>query len=73
MIYRWYHGWAVFFSFLRQQRVKKHGKGKRDWRTAIYMAACGQYLIDHQYRCPGHMPFLARLVNRAGVRALEDK
>ena len=54
-------GWRIFFELLMKQRRKKHGTRKRDWLTAIYIAACGQYIADHQHRCSGHLPWHGRL------------
>jgi len=54
-------GWKVFFELLSEQRRKRHGIGKCDWLTAVYIASCGQYLIDHQHRAPGRMPVHGRV------------
>lgn len=50
------HGWRTFFRLLVMQRRKKHGAGKQRWLPAIYFAACGQYLVDHQKRTPLRFP-----------------
>jgi hypothetical protein len=62
------YGWRIFIEFLVQQRRKKHGIGKRDWLTAIYIAACGQYLVDHQHRRPGKLPLHGRIAQRVRTR-----
>jgi hypothetical protein len=61
------HGWRIFFQLLMQQRRKKHGMGKRDWLTAIYVAACGQHIVDHQHRRPGKFPLHGWLAQRVGA------
>ncbi len=58
---QWLHGWCVFFDLLRKQRRKRHGKGKRDWLTAIYVASCGRQIADLQHRAPGKMPIEGRI------------
>ncbi len=59
------YGWRVFFEMLGKQLRKRHGAGRPPLLQAIYVAACGQYLVDHQHRCPGRFPWhgqLARLI-----------
>lgn len=62
------YGWHIFFWALRKQRRKKHGKGKRDWLTAIYVASCAQWIVDHQHRKVYVMPLHGRVAQWLGNR-----
>lgn len=53
-------GWSTFFRQFSQQRKKKHGGGRRDFWTAVYCAAHGRYLVDHQHR-GGSLPMSGRI------------
>lgn len=49
-IKRYLHGWYIFCDLYLQQRRKKHGSGKRNRIGAIYIALCGRYIVDGQWR-----------------------
>lgn len=50
------HGWYIFFRALRMQRVKKHGGGRQDWRSAIFIARCARWIAAQQHK-PHLNPF----------------
>lgn len=49
-MFRYVYGWFIFWRAFRMQRRKKHGAGKQNVRSAVYIAMCARWIVDGQHR-----------------------